>query len=590
MIRELRIEGLGVIDSAELELGPGLTVLTGETGAGKTMVLTALSLLRGEKADAGAVRHGVDKAVVEGRLDVSASPQVQERVIEAGGDLDDHEVVVGRVVSAEGRSRALAGGRSVPTSVLAEVADALVAVHGQGDQNRLSRASAQRAALDRFAGPAHLQLLGQHRSLYQRWRELERELAQLTAASRDRAQERDLLRFGLDEIEAVAPEAGEEAVLDVESARLGHAEMLRETVDAARQALSADDADAADVLALLAAATRSLQRAADVDTSLNDYAVRLHDIAALAADLSADLASYVEDVDADPARLATVEARRAELGKLTRKYGESTSVVLDWAKNAAARLAELEGDDERIPELVREIDRTRTDLAAAAATLHLQRVAAAAAFGDAVSAELTSLAMPNATLQAQVTATPVTASADTVDVDINGSTAAYALGPDGIDDVEFLLQPHSGAPFRPLAKAASGGERSRVMLAIEVVLAGADSVATYVFDEVDAGVGGRAATEVGRRLARLARTSQVIVVTHLPQVAAFADQHLVVEKFDDGAHTSTTVTLLDDSGRTTELARMLAGLSESDAAATHAAELLTLATPDRALTPKRRRA
>jgi DNA repair protein RecN (Recombination protein N) len=588
VIRELRISGLGVIDNVILELGPGLTVLTGETGAGKTMVLTALALLRGDKPDSGAVRVGVARAEVEGRFAVASDGAVAARVEEAGGELDDDELILGRSVTVEGRSRAFAGGRSVPASVLIDLTDELVAVHGQGDQTRLTKPSAQRAALDRFAGPDQLELLARHRSTLAQLRAVERELVELTGAARERAQERDLLAFGLEEIEAIGPQPGEESELDVESSRLTHAEVLRDAVDGARQSMSADDADDVDVLRLLGNAHKGLKRAAEFDPTLNDYASRLGDVSALASDVAADLASYVSDIDTDPARLRAVEDRRADLSRLTRKFGESTNDVIDWAKRAAARLLELEGDDERVPALEAEAERLRTLLTSSAKQLHSARVNAAKIFGSSVTAELSALAMPNATLQVVVTAVSGTGP-DCYEVELaKGERGAYRVGPEGLDEVELRLQPHSGAEPRAIAKAASGGELSRVMLALEVVLAGSDAVPTFVFDEVDAGVGGRAATEVGRRLAHLARTSQVLVVTHLPQVAAFADSHLVVEKVDDGVSTRTSVTTLDQVARRSELARMLAGLADSESATMHATELLDLATPDRALSRKRR--
>ena len=589
MICELRISGLGVIDRAVLELGPGLTVLTGETGAGKTMILTALGLLRGAKADAGAVRVGADRAEVEGRFTVAPDGTVAARVDEAGGELDDNDLIVGRSVSVEGRSRAFAGGRSVPVSLLTDLADDLVAVHGQGDQTRLTKPSAQRATLDRFAGPEQWELLSLHRTTLAELRALERELEELTSAARERAQERDLLAFGLDEIAAVNPQPGEDADLTVESSRLSHAEVLREGVDGARQALSGDDPETPDVLGLLATTHKRLQRAVDFDPTLTTHVQRVTELSALAADVAADLAGYVSDIDTDPARLAAVEDRRADLARLTRKYGDSADDVVEWAKRAAERLEDLAGADERVPHLTSEIERLRVSLTSSARLLHEARVRAAVRFATAVTSELAALAMPNAVLDVVVAPVAAGASApDAYDVAIDGyGSGPWRIGADGLDEVELRLQPHSGAEPRPIAKAASGGELSRVMLALEVVLAGFDAVPTFVFDEVDAGVGGRAATEVGRRLALLAQTSQVIVVTHLPQVAAFADAHLVVEKLDDGASTRTSVTTLDDTSRRNELARMLAGLADSDAAATHATELLDLARPHRALSPRK---
>ncbi len=572
MIEELHIQGLGVIDDAVLELAPGLTVVTGETGAGKTMVVTGLGLLFGGRADAGAVRTGTSRALVEGRIVVAPASGAAVRAAEAGADLDDDVLLLARAVSAEGRSRAWVGGRAVPVGVLAELADDLVAVHGQSDQQRLLQPSRQRAALDRYAGAAVEDLLAQYRERYLRLREVEHRLAELATSGRERAQEADRLRFGLGEIDALTPAPGEDQLLDAEALRLGNADELRSAAEVAHAALLGEpDGDVgADVLSLVAVARRSLEQVRAHDATLGALADRLVEVAALAADAGADLASYADAVDADPRRLAAVEERRAALKGLTRKYGTTIDEVLVWAQDAAKQLELLDGDGERGAELEAESGRLRRELGGLAGRLTMARSEAAQIFGSAVTAELVDLAMPHAA---------VTVSTATTD-DPGGllvDQRMLAFGPHGVDDVELLLAPHPGAPARPLAKGASGGELSRVMLAVEVVFAGADPVPTFVFDEVDAGVGGRAAVEVGRRLARLARSAQVLVVTHLPQVAAFADQHLVVEKASDGTVTRSGVTALDGPGRVAELTRMLAGLDASESGRAHAEELLASA-------------
>jgi len=580
VIEELRIRGLGVIDDAVLEPHPGFTVVTGETGAGKTLVLTGLGLLLGGRADAGGVRAGHARAEVEGR--VTAVPaEALARVLDAGGDLDDGVLLLARTVAGEGRSRAFLGGRSVPASVLLELADDLVAVHGQSDQQRLLAPSRQRAALDRYAGDRVSTPLAAYRAAFERLRAVERELDEIVRHGRERAQEADLLRHGLGEVESVSPQVGEADALSVESERLSYAEQLREAAAAAHAALRADDAAESDVdaIGLVAAARRVLEAQRSHDAELGRAADRLADVAASLADLSADLASYVASIDADPARLAAVEDRRAALTSLTRKYGATIDEVLVWSEQASRRLLELDDDDERLASLTAERVSLRADLARLGTQVHDARVAAGARFGVAVTAELVDLAMPHAVLAAQLRQVDA---ADGLDVALDGVTRRVAFGASGIDEVELLLTPHAGAPSRPIAKGASGGELSRVMLAVEVVFAGADPVPTLVFDEVDAGVGGKAAVEVGRRLARLARTSQVLVVTHLPQVAAFADRQVVVEKSDDGRVTTSGLRVLDTAERVRELARMLAGLEDSDAAATHAQELLDLAASDRA--------
>jgi DNA repair protein RecN (Recombination protein N) len=561
MVEEVTIRGLGVIDEAVLELSPGFNVVTGETGAGKTMVVTSLGLLFGGRADPQRVRPGADRALIEGRIAVDPASKIIERVEEAGGELDEGTLIVTRAVSSEGRSRAHLGGRSVPVSMLLTIADDLVAVHGQSDQQRLLQAGRQRAALDRYAGDAVARPLRAYTAAYQRHRQVTALLEELTIRSRERAQEADMLRFGLEEIEKVDPKAGEDAELAAEEERLGHADALRTAATTAHEALLGDASAAmaaADAVGLLGAARNALETVRDHDAALAALADRVAEANYLVSDVGTELAAYAESVEADPARLAAVQERRAALTGLTRKYGETVSDVLAWAEQSARRLTELDGDDERIDELRAEHDELTGELKELAAELTGARREAAERFSAAVTEELTALAMPHANIVAAVTATD-------------------EFGPQGADEVELRLSAHPGAPPLPLHKGASGGELSRVMLAIEVVFAGADPVPTFVFDEVDAGVGGKAAVEIGRRLARLARNAQVIVVTHLPQVAAFADQHLVVEKSDDGSVTRSGVTALDQDGRVRELSRMLAGLEDSELGRAHAEELLDLA-------------
>ena len=583
----MRIRGLGVIEDAVLELAPGLTVVSGETGAGKTMVVTGLGLLFGGRADPGAVRPGVESASVEGRLRVDPAGPVAVRATEAGAELDVDVLTVLRTVSATGRSRAHLGGRSVPAGVLAELADSCVAVHGQSDQSRLLQPAHQRDALDRYAGASVDEPLVAYRAAFDELRAVGAELDDLTRRARERAQEADLLRFGLDEIEAADPQPGETTALRVEEERLGHADGLRAATALAQRALLGETdggaEQAADATALVAAARAALEQVGVQDPGLDELVARLRELGYLLADLGADVASYAASVETDPARLAVVQERRAELSRLVRKYGDETdpaadqaAAVLAWAQEAAARLTTLEGDDDRIGLLSARRDQLLAELVRTAGELSAARAAAAERFATEVSGELAALAMASAAVEVGVAQNEV----ETGGLIVGGRTVAYSRH--GVDDVELLLRPHAGAPARPLQKGASGGELSRVMLAVEVVLAGTDPVPTLVFDEVDAGVGGKAAVEVGRRLAALARSAQVIVVTHLPQVAAFADQHLVVRKAEDGAVTRSGVVALDDAGRLRELSRMLAGQEESATAEAHARELLDAAQGERA--------
>jgi DNA repair protein RecN (Recombination protein N) len=583
MLEEIRIGSLGVIDSSTLELGPGLTVITGETGAGKTMIVTALGLLLGGRADSGAVRSGARSARVEGVVATSDLAGFARAVEEAGGEVEDDRVVLARNVTAEGRSRAFVGGASVPVSMLAEIAEPLVAVHGQSDQHRLLQPKAQREALDRFGGEATAALVAGYAALHRELETAERELDEVVATARDRAREADLLRFGLGEVEAVAPEPGEDATLASEETRLGHSDTLRSAAERAREALSSDDQDAADALAATATARSLLDGVREHDTEAGELADRLAEVTYLLSDVAADVASYAARIDTDPARLAAVSERRAALTALTRKYGETIYEVLSWAEQASTRLLDLDGTDERIELLRSEQERLRAELGEAAAALSEARQGAATRLAGEVTAELALLAMPDARIEIEVRQTEAEPSASGTGGPLLVGDRWLRHSRSGVDEVEFLLAANTGSDPRPLNKGASGGELSRVMLALEVALAGTSPVPTFVFDEVDAGVGGAAAVEVGRRLAQLARNAQVLVVTHLPQVAAYADRHVVVEKSSDGSVTSSGLTVLDPSQRERELSRMLAGLSDSDTALAHARELLEVAQPARAL-------
>ncbi len=584
VLLEMRLRGLGVIRDAVLELGPGLTVVTGETGAGKTMVVTGLSLLMGGRADAGAVRNGTGAASVEGRVALDPRGPAAARAIEAGAELDeDNVLILSRTVTPEGRSRAFVGGRSAPIGLLVELAEDLIAVHGQSDQLRLKSAARQREALDRFAGSAVATPLAAYATCWRRLTILDGDLAEITTRSQERAQEAELLRLGLAEVERIDPRPGEDVELRAEAVRLGHAEELRVAAAVAHRCLSGDPdrgEAGADTLQLLAEARHTLDRARVHDSRLGELADRVAELGMLAADVAAECASYAGEVEADPARLAVVQERRAVLLGLTRAYGETVDAVLAWAQAASLRLLELDGDDDRLDTLRSQRHQLRTELAALAATVSQARSTAAHGLGQQVSAELTELAMPDAQVVVQVSQRPQPGG---LPVDLGAGPVELSAGAYGVDEVEILLVPHAGAPARPVGKGASGGELSRVMLGLEVVLGAADPVPTFVFDEVDAGVGGQAALGIGRRLAKLARTSQVVVVTHLPQVAAYADRHLVVRKASDGAVTESGVQPLDDAGRVRELARMLGGMQDSDSARAHAEELLATSAPDRAL-------
>ncbi|WP_211766719.1 DNA repair protein RecN [Kutzneria sp. CA-103260] len=580
MLIEMRIQGLGVIDEASIELHRGLTVVTGETGAGKTMVVTGLHLLSGGRGEASRVRTGVERAVVEGRFHTPAGSPAAEVAANAGADPDeDGSLIVVRTVSTDGRSRAHLGGRSVPVGVLAEISEQLIAVHGQNDQLRLARPTEQRAVLDRFAGDAVADPLSRYKQLREQWVAVSTELVERTEKSREMAREADLLKHGLAEIEAVDPKPGEDEELHAEARRLADVDQLREAAQGAQYSLSGAaevEVEAVGALGMIAEARRRFS--GTEDPKLRDLEPRLAEASVLLTDVATELVGYLESLDADPARLEQVLARQQELKQLTRKYAADIDGVLEWARVSQERLAGLDTSEEALAELARRRDELAKQLAEVAKEVTAERTASAEDLGKAVTEELAGLAMAQA--KVEVAVLPRLAEPDdAVALDVDGQR--LHAGREGVDDVELRLMPHPGSPALPVNKGASGGELSRVMLALEVVLSHADPVPTLVFDEVDAGVGGRAAVEVGRRLARLARSHQVIVVTHLPQVAAYADRHMVVSKVAEGGLTSSGVKVLDESERVVELARMLAGLDFTYTGRAHAEELLDAARTDK---------
>jgi DNA repair protein RecN (Recombination protein N) len=585
MLQELRIAGLGVIDDALLPLGPGLTVLTGETGAGKTMVVGALMLLFGGRADATRIRAGASAATVDGRLQVDDA-LVIERVEDAGGELDTDGGVLLRRVIATGRSRAFVGGAPAPVGVLTDLAERLVAVHGQADQLRLTRPAQHRMALDRFAGID----TGPYAVAYQAWRDATDHLAERTSRTRELRLEAETLTRGLAEIDTAAPTPGEDVDVAALANRLAHADALRLAAKAAHDALVGDPddpvGDRSDVAGLLGQARRAVGHLVGADHELDALGTRLDGLVASVADVGAELAAYRDQLDADPQRLARVEERRGVLTTLTRRYGPDLDAVLEWAASARQRLESLDVSDEALERLAArrdELAATTTELAIAVSN---ERSRVAAKLAAAITDEIHALAMPAARVIVDVRRRAPTVAGPTLTID----GALAGAGRSGIDDVTFLLQSHAEAPALPVGRGASGGELSRLMLAIEVSLADTDPVPTMVFDEVDAGVGGRAALELGRRLAVLAARHQVIVVTHLAQVAAFADQHIVVDKpATQSGVTRSDVRVVDGQQRLAELARMLGG-TDSAAAREHAAELLESVSRSARSRPKGRRA
>ena len=568
MIETISIENLGVIAQAELPLGPGLTALTGETGAGKTMVLTSLKLLLGSKADPAIVRAGTQRCVVEGAFALEEDAKCIQIAQEAGCEIEDDLLLASRVVPATGRSRAHLGGRAVPASVLGQVGSRLVSIHGQADQLRLRTAAAQRRALDAVGGSEHEQLCRQYSTCYRAWTQARQDLETWREQALAREGEIAGLRHALEQLEALDPKPVEDQALAEEASRLENLDLLRSGAAEAANAISGDELndDVANVIALVSVARRALENAADHDPRLAALMPRLNEVAALTSDLAMELTDYLADLDADPDRLAWVHERREQLRRGCLEIGGLGQVfanvdeLLAFGQQAAARLAQLDGPLDRETELAAEVERTGKELKTVAKHLSQARTKLAKLLSQQVSAELEGLMMRGAKLQVRL-------------------NPLEQPGPTGMEEVELLLRAHPGAAALPLEKGASGGELSRIMLALEVVLAQhtATKRHTFVFDEIDAGVGGRAAVEIGRRLAALARHHQVIVVTHLAQVAAWAQTQLVVVKQVGQASneaTTTAVETVEGPERVRELARMLSGQSDSQTALRHAEELL----------------
>jgi DNA repair protein RecN (Recombination protein N) len=578
---------LGAINVATAEFDRGLTVLTGETGTGKTMVVTGLHLLGGARADATRVRSGADRAVVEGRfatvdLDEQAAQRIDEMLDASGAERDeDGSVIALRSVSRDGPSRAYLGGRSVPAKSLSGFTTELLTLHGQNDQLRLMRPDEQRGALDRFADVGGR--LERYRKLRDEWQSARRDLVDRTNRARELAQEADRLKFALHEIDTVDPAPGEDDALVADIRRLSELDALREAAAGARAALSGAAEDAADdMMGQPASAAESLARAKTAlestdDATLRGLADQLGEALTVVGDADRELGGYLDELPADASALDAKLARQAQLRTLTRKYAADIDGVLQWAGESRDRLAHLDVSEEALAGLQRRVDELAAQLADAAVQLSKTRSQAAKRLAKEVTAELSGLAMADA--EFTITVTTMCANEDDPAALTVPSGARVHAGGNGVDQVEFGFAAHRGTAVLPLSKSASGGELSRVMLALEVVLAASMAGTTMVFDEVDAGVGGRAAVQIGRRLSRLARTRQVIVVTHLPQVAAYADVHLMVDS--TGADGASGVRRLDGDARVAELARMLAGLGDSDTGRAHARELLDAANRDR---------
>ena len=582
VISHLGIEGLGVIRAADIDLAPGLVVFTGETGAGKTMLVSALGLVLGDRFDSTLL--GEDGTRVHATVDVPHDSPALERVRDAGGDVsagtgaagaaDTSDLIIGRLIPRSGRGRAVAGGTTVPLSVLAEVGETVAQRHSQSDQIGLRSARVQRQALDRFGGPELAEALADYRREYHRYLEVSGRLAQALREDRDRSDRLSAMRADLADIREASPEPAD-ADLDATIGRLAHAEMLHDSLAAATVALDDDDTGAASLLGTAAA---QVQRAAQHDGTLSDIVGQLLALQEQVADLGRALADRTAGSTADPGELSRLQARKSLLAPLLRRFGPTPGDLLAHQADLERELAVADGGQDAVAVLRGDVAAGLVALAERAGRLTEIRRRAAAGLAAQVTEELAGLAMPQARLTVSVEHRDEPGGLTLSD----GVTVAF--GESGTDVVRFLLAPHAGAPPAPLGDGASGGELSRIMLALEVVLSSTSPPSVFIFDEVDAGIGGRTAVEVGRRLARLARHSQVLVVTHLAQVATFADQHIVVRKNSDGVVTATTITEVTGGERTSELSRMLSGQEESAAARAHASELLDLAARERRAT------
>ena len=549
MLRQLHISGFGVFDDFDLELHPGLNVLTAETGAGKTMITVGLALALGGRGNANLVREGHPAARVQARFD--APPGSEDWA-------EDGEVILARSVGRDGRSSARIGGQLATAAALAELGASLVEVHGQHQAQRLLSASVQTASLDRFAGDQHLVALASYREAFDQRASAKTQLAALAEAARDRERELDLLAYQVREIEAAHPRAAETQELEREEGRLAHVERLAELSATALRAV-ADDGGAADALAAAASETDA---AATLDPDAGELAERSRGLAAEAVELARDIRSYAATLQADPGRLQEVQERLSTLKGLQRKYGSTDEEVLAYLGDASRHIAELAGADERLALLEAEVSRLDLRCRELADVISGARATAAGRLASSITAELGELGMPGAVFD--IVLQPL-----------------RDLGPGGVERASFHLSASPGQPKLPLANAASGGELSRTMLACRGVLADLDDVPTLVFDEVDAGIGGHAGLAVGRRLGRLAAERQVVVVTHLPQIACFADLHARVTKQRNAA----AVQVLDERECVFELSRMLAGMPGSDSASSHAEELLAEAAHARRSAP-----
>ena len=556
-LNEISISGIGVIDKSNLQLGPGLTVITGETGAGKTMVLTALNLVLGGKADAALVRHGQERAIANATFNI---PQEFAERFESKGIISESgELILTRTVNKDGKSKAVASGAAVSANALQEISEELVMVHGQAASQTLTKPAKHLELLDAYAEIS----FEKFRETLTEANELTKRIKAMKSAGKEREKQLEALKEFAAAYKKIKPQNGELQEVNDEINRLNSIEGLTSTAGAASSALEDDESG---VLTGLSNARKSLEKAVTLDPTLDQLSEKLNDAFFELQDVAANLASYLSDLAADPSRLEYLQQRKSELNTFIKRHSKSTATdsnialteLIDAGANIDNEIADLTGGDDRIAELEAELAKLKEHAVSQAEEISKVRKAAANKLSAAASTEIHALSMPNTNLI----------------VEVKSGVNFDQLTSNGFDEVNFFLQTHKDAPLVSIAKGASGGELSRVALAIEVVIAMNEEIGTYIFDEVDAGVGGKAAIEVGRRLKALSKVAQVVVVTHLPQVAAWGDTHFVVSKDESGSVSLSQIRKIEDDERIEEIARMLAGHEDSISARKHAEELI----------------
>lgn len=560
MLEEIVIKDLGIISDAKLNFNKGLNILTGETGAGKTMVLTALGLLLGRRSDSSIVKANTLSTSVEGCFYIKSNPAVELIVDEAGGSIEDSQLYINRTVFSDGRSKASAGGKGTPASVLTAIGEALVSIHGQSDQVRLKSPTAQREALDGYNKKFMLPIIEAYKASYNEWKQASEELNDVKNNMFAREREFEELTKAINDISKVEPVEGEDEKLKNDADRLANVEILKEATSAALNKLSTDDYEASDALSLISEAYKILDNVSSYDITVLQLVEKTENVKAELFEIVSQLSNYLENIDVDALEeLNNVQERRAEIASLIRKYGPTLDDVIKLYGEGVQRVDSLNPENTNIEMLEAKVNKLLAMLNDKASELTSARKVNAAEISFRINEELKGLGMANSI----------------VIIDV-ASTGKFTSN--GADEVSFMLKAHANSEARPISKGASGGELSRLMLALELVLADTDSTSTFIFDEVDSGVGGATATEIGKRLAQLAKHAQVIVVTHLPQVAVYADNHLKVLKTSGENFVSTDVTVLDEAGQVGEIARMLSGLDESETGQAHAKEMLDLAS------------